>query len=253
MFYLTLPSNSSLKYYPDNTLTQFTTQLAQPIKLQGQWEVGLAEIQYPHSWHNMNEGWIKIQSHKDLPIEYPIPSGQYNTPEELIKTLNQLIHDSHAYTWTKEMTVIMASVTFTYHSVTQKVTIKVPTETTLEVSHDLMKMLGFTQDKFRSGTFTGVRVIDVNQGFHSLYVYTNIIEPRFVGDAEAPLLRIVPIEGKSGQTLLKTYENVHYLSILQKSFSSIEVYIRKDTGEPVPFELGKVVITLHFREKTPYF
>ena len=49
MFYLTLPSNSSLQFYPQNTVTQFTTQLAHHLDLQGQWEVGLAELQYPHT------------------------------------------------------------------------------------------------------------------------------------------------------------------------------------------------------------
>ena len=49
MFYLTLPSNNSLQFYPQNTVTEFTTQLAQSPNLQGQWEVGLAELQYPHT------------------------------------------------------------------------------------------------------------------------------------------------------------------------------------------------------------
>ena len=64
MFYLTIPSNSSLHLYPNNTLTHFTTQLAKDIDLQGQWEVGLSEIQYPHTWHNMsdNEGWINFEN-----------------------------------------------------------------------------------------------------------------------------------------------------------------------------------------------
>ena len=34
-FYLTLPSNSSQQYYPDNTMTDFTTKLASPVELTG--------------------------------------------------------------------------------------------------------------------------------------------------------------------------------------------------------------------------
>ena len=44
MFYLTLPSNSSMNYYPDNTLAHYTTALAQEVDLSGRWEVGLSEI-----------------------------------------------------------------------------------------------------------------------------------------------------------------------------------------------------------------
>ena len=46
-FYLTLPSNSSMEYFPANTLTNFKTKLAQPLELIGEWEVALSEFQYP--------------------------------------------------------------------------------------------------------------------------------------------------------------------------------------------------------------
>ena len=45
MFYLTLSSNSSMKYYPENTLAHYTTVLDQGVDLSGRWEVGLSEIQ----------------------------------------------------------------------------------------------------------------------------------------------------------------------------------------------------------------
>ena len=40
MFYLTLPSNNSIDYFPDNTLTHFTTRLPQMMDLEGSWEIG---------------------------------------------------------------------------------------------------------------------------------------------------------------------------------------------------------------------
>ena len=51
-FYLTLPSNSSMKYYPENTVAQFTTKLNNMIELDGDWEVGLAEISVPSKVEN---------------------------------------------------------------------------------------------------------------------------------------------------------------------------------------------------------
>jgi hypothetical protein len=35
-----------MDYFPDNTLTHFTTRLPQMMDLDGSWEIGLAEIQY---------------------------------------------------------------------------------------------------------------------------------------------------------------------------------------------------------------
>ncbi len=54
-FYLTLPSNSSMEYFPGNTLTNFKTKLAQPIELTGEWEVALSEFQYSRSWYNLRD------------------------------------------------------------------------------------------------------------------------------------------------------------------------------------------------------
>ena len=59
-FYVTLPSNSSMNIFPSNTLTNYVTQLPNSIYLDGEWEVGLAEIQYPYTWNNIREGYNKI-------------------------------------------------------------------------------------------------------------------------------------------------------------------------------------------------
>src|SRR6218665_3155910 len=53
-FYVTLPSNSSIRYYPDNTTTRYTTRLENTLALTGDWEVGLIEIQYQHTWFNLD-------------------------------------------------------------------------------------------------------------------------------------------------------------------------------------------------------
>jgi len=47
-FYITLFSNASQDIYPDNKIAAFTTQLAQPIKLDQSeiWEVGSCELSY---------------------------------------------------------------------------------------------------------------------------------------------------------------------------------------------------------------
>lgn len=46
-FFVTLFSNSSQDVYPENTMSRFTCRLPRPIKLEGDYKVGLVEIQYP--------------------------------------------------------------------------------------------------------------------------------------------------------------------------------------------------------------
>ena len=106
-FYLTLPSNSSEKYYPDNTLTHFITKLHNDLSLDGEWEVGLADIMYPRNWYNVDHQHLILictnctkiipefasdeNISKDYEIRVGIPSGYYNTAQELVEMLNNSI------------------------------------------------------------------------------------------------------------------------------------------------------------------
>ena len=40
--------------------------------------------------------------------------------------------------------------------------------------------------------------MDLEYGFHDLFVYCDLIQSQYVGDALVPLLRIVPVEGEVG-------------------------------------------------------
>jgi len=55
-FYVTLPSNSSIDCYPDNSVARFTTKLNGVIELKGDWEVGLTEISFPSDIQNVLDG-----------------------------------------------------------------------------------------------------------------------------------------------------------------------------------------------------
>ena len=52
-FHVVLPSDSSMAYYPYNTVARYTTQLPEEIKLQGKWVVGLTEFTFPHTFSNV--------------------------------------------------------------------------------------------------------------------------------------------------------------------------------------------------------
>lgn len=48
-FYVDLFSNSSLEYFPDNTVSNFTVKLSQPIQLDGEYECALAQLICPQT------------------------------------------------------------------------------------------------------------------------------------------------------------------------------------------------------------
>ena len=64
-FYLTLPSNSSMDYYPDNTVARYTTKLTNTVELEGEWEVGLTEISFPSEVENVIGGHCYYKRRKD--------------------------------------------------------------------------------------------------------------------------------------------------------------------------------------------
>jgi hypothetical protein len=246
MFYLTLPSNSSLDFFPDNTLTHYHTKLPQDINLNGNWEAGLVEIQYPHMWYNVREeeAWFRIKTHSDgMLYKVALKTGYYESAAKLIRCMNGV----------KDMLPEEHKVLFLYDDTTTKVTIDIEFGAFVELSPVLQSILGMNNQEIGIGRHEGTRVVDVDRGFYSLYIYCSLLEPRLVGDSLVPLLRIVPIRGKDGDMITKIYENVHYMPVQQKHFNTVEIDIRNDTGRKVPFERGKVIVTLHFRKKRGLF
>ena len=75
---------------------------------------------------------------------------------------------------------------------------------------DIGQMLGFSPNKVISRTSTAERAVDLEHSFHDLYVYGDIIQSQYVGDALVPLLRIVPVEGKDGERISKSFIRPQY-------------------------------------------
>ena len=70
-----------------------------------------------------------------------------------------------------------------------------------------------------------------------------------VGDAQVPLLRIVPVEGRDAEMVTRVFDPVKYCPLVLRRFQTVEIDIRDDTGVKIPFERGRVVVTLYCRKK----
>ena len=145
-----------------------------------------------------------------------------------------------------------SNIFFKYNRINGKVSVKIPDipnkTITVMLTPALYGFLGYKDPQVRKDTKTTF-VSDINQGFYSLFVYTDILEHRPVGDITAPLLRVIPVTGYQGDVITKTYENIQYFPIQKKQFDTIEIDIRTDMGKPVKFKNGKVLVTLHFRKR----
>ena len=99
-------------------------------------------------------------------------------------------------------------------------------------------MLRFRQAIFPAGEYVSDWVADVKKGLNSLYVYCPLVEPRMVGDAQVPLLRIVPLEGRDGEMITRVFDPIQYCPPVTKTISD-----RRNRFK------GRVVVTLHCRKR----
>lgn len=241
-FFVTLPSDSSVKYYPNNTVARFVTKLPETIRLQGQYEMALAEIIYPHTWHNI-EGdkdsyWIAVVN-KDFVQKAYIPSGYYEDGTTLVDALNQAFAQD-------------IGAKFSFNRTTGRFTLnfRSPSNFTFVMSDDLQRYTGL-EPPLNTKTFneTGKHDFNVDRGMNLMYVYCDVASHSIVGDTKAPLLRVCNVTGKHKDIVRHTYFQPHYVPVGRDDFDTIEIAIYNELGKPMPFQYGKSVVTLHFRRK----
>ncbi len=82
---------------------------------------------------------------------------------------------------------------------------------------------------------------------NSIYVYSSIVEHNSVGNAEVPLLTVVPVEGKHGTQVTYTPLRPEYKTVSQDYINDIEMQLNRSNGNEIPFIRGVVRVVLHFK------
>lgn len=240
-----------MPYYPNNTVAHYVTKLSERLHLDSEYEVGLAEIIFPHSWFNVDnqdkQYWFALSRSGSIFTKVYVKSGYYFNESEFVNALTneavEAFNDIPGF-----------SIVFAYDEKIAKVTIAIvwkDTQFAVALSTAFKRFLGFDgdwsilSDKFRKAD----RVFDLNGGLSLLYVYCDIAGYTIVGDTKAPLLRVCNVKGRHGNIVRITYEQPHYVPLARHDFDTIEININNELGRPMPFEFGKSVVTLHFRRR----
>ena len=84
-----------------------------------------------------------------------------------------------------------------------------------------------------------------------LLVYCSIIQPILVGNTYSKLLRQVeiPRDVRFGDQCVVRYLEPFYYPVLSQEIDTIEIHIKDDSNNTIPFDFGRSSITLHFRKK----
>lgn len=261
-FYIVLPSNSSMDYYPDNLTTRYTTQLPQCVSLHGSWAVSLAEIHIPMTiLHIPPEGdrnFINVVTNIAIPgtgadtdfrdDRACVPPGVYRSIDTLLEAIN-------------EIPCVAGHLKF-QHARNGYVTVERICESCKNLEHAfffsdvLNKVLGFTHSNDvvvqRECKYIAQKPANLSNGSpNMMYVYTDICEPYITGDVHTPLLRVVPTAAVDncnyGSVKIRSFSPPRYVPLLRTSFQTITIDIRDEFGEPMPFEHGTLTVTLQFK------
>jgi hypothetical protein len=241
-FYITLPSDSSAKYFPNNTVAHYTTKLAKQLRLDGEYEVGLCELIYTNSWNNFNPRSMKIECRNqinDRPDGSLIfESGRYADVNSLLKSLNTQMQEHHCI------------VSLTYDSKKELIIMEVRNEINhlIHVSEEFKKYFGFKNNgPYEDGIYIAETKFDMNAGLQLMYVYSDIASYSTVGDVQTPLLRVCNTEGTHGDVIRLCYTHPHYSPVSRRHIDTIDININDHLGFPFSFESGTSIVTLHFR------
>jgi hypothetical protein len=242
-FYLTLPSNSSMGFYPKNTAASYITQLRKPIVLHGQWEVAMVEIHFPHTFYNFREGdnLIKVIKSEDVQsVIVDVQPDYYHDWPSFQAVLNKSLEGSMAVGVGSLVDDSDGRVVFMAGDVSK-----------IKMSPTLLHQLGYEPGTDIIAHPRSTRSVNMDRGLpHLLYCYCDIIEGQLVGDAVAPLLRIVNAQIDKymfGLRITQSFTMRMYVNVQKREFSEIQIDIRDTSGRVIPFAFGSSAVVLHFK------
>ena len=206
-FYVTLPSNSFMQYFPDNNTSNFVTKILRKLQLNGEWEVGLAEIDYPHTWYNIREGKnsLEIYVPDKWAQEISFQPGYYEKVQEMIDAFR------------KAGLANMTDVVVSYDDTSKRVTVRCAKGTVLELRGDIARMFGLLNNTaIRAFGKKGFTLALPETGNQYFKIYTDIIKSQYHGNVVVPVLRTVTVKGEHGSYVSKNFERPHYIPLNKK-------------------------------------
>ncbi len=265
-FYVDLTSNTDA----DNTVANFKNKIQLLNPLQGEWEVALVEISYTKSWKNLRNSYkLWINRPQSGAYDFSPKLDIYYIPELMKrKGVIRAGYYDNIYALIGEINTEMGAKLddppkLTIDHITKIVYLKVTTDFKGDMVPnfpvELCEILGLNPQFHDIYNYIvadnhkliiGERPADLDAWLHTLFVYCDIVEPQYVGNTRAKLLRAVevPNNTKCGDQIVIKYDNPHYVPLLVNDFEDIEIDIKDDTGETIPFMFGRTRLKLHFRK-----
>jgi hypothetical protein len=279
-FYITLQSDSNPNFFGQNTITDFRNQFSPPIKLDGQYEVALVECTYVHSEVIVEKG-EKICTHNSTLIT---AKHDHTSIESILRELNiqglslingsivdsfsservdvhessdedeewrdveDLIHDKKTNRIYKEIRPPYSSFRTYEQSTFSSIKFNHPSvaahQNHLKILWEpkIASIIGYNSD---SDTYD--QAVYAKTGMTEMFVYCDIVHLQRVGGDMVPLIKKMSYTGIDQTPLTREFVHNQYKRVSKNEIDSIRMYIRTESGAPVPLRFGNFSATLHFR------
>jgi hypothetical protein len=155
-----------------------------------------------------------------------------------------------------------------YNNITKFISFQIASDIAkVEMLGGLNFLLGFREEVFYNvvpemsnstdivnPTFKADYEVQIGRGVVNMYVYASICKPIYVGHTLAPLLKNVFIDtsrdaSKNGNARNYIVYHPMYVPVANTGIDRIEINIRTDDGQLIPFPNGAITtITLHFKK-----
>lgn len=199
-----------------------------------------------------------------------IPAGYYFSGQHLVDTIAERFNASFEkslFKFYKQQSIPFIE----YHKVARRLMLKFKDSQTLSIrfNRSLFEILGGDTNmapNFNPKINSNIEFykyfrspVELNQGLNLIFVYSDVVEYNVVGHTSVPLLRVIPFkvdsltdadqEGGNTYHVHREFVHPHYLPVSKSYVDTVNIAIKGDLGQNIPFTKGKVTVKLHFRKR----
>ena len=227
-------------------MAKFNNQLAQPLILDGEWQVALSSIPFPSNINNVNSNVLVVYKNSGAELDASfngsghlrkIRKGIYSSLDQLMDELRQIAQFKQ-FDFTFDKIITNEEFSFENEDVPSNLGFKGIKDN----SHDGNNHIGYKSHK----TFNRHQSdfpIDLTCGSQLIFVYIDVIEYQNIGDVRAPEIKIIESERRSKNGSINTVSPFHhktftildYKPILSNNIRNNKVELRNEAGKPIPF------------------
>ena len=284
--YITLISDASTGFFPQNRIGCFRAKLPRTLTFdKNRFQIGLTFISWPNNLYNLTDGTFKVKGifpPQDLmdvhtsdgvvtligaidpvveSMTLQVAPGHYQDVTELVNAMNDKLTASRFTSAEfRNYSSCAKYYQFQFNKTTELcsfVMAPVPTRADdpkieVELSEELNVKLGFgvSGPAVLRADQKAPHTADLNLRQNAMFVYCDVLESnRILGNQISNLLTIIPQTGEHGRSAYFEPNSTAYCDLRYDSFDEIEISLRDDAGEVLGFNSGKVIITLHIKQR----